>query len=145
MEAPAELGITAVLVGAAGVVTHVQLVAALCHGRDSHVHLADNEPASTQVKGNNLSFFFFYKLCVFVPPLEQAGRRSTSYIRQALASGSQGEGQEGVLWMAKQNIRYDNVPTKRRPEAHLDFKLHPGLSPKGHVSFIRGAGLGQGT
>ena len=45
MEAPAELGITAVLVGAAGVVAHVQLVAAFCHGRDSHVHLADNGSA----------------------------------------------------------------------------------------------------
>lgn len=59
MEAPAELGITAVLVGAAGVVTHVQLVAALCHGRDSHVHLADNQSASAQVKGKNLSFYLF--------------------------------------------------------------------------------------
>lgn len=39
MEAPAELGVTAVLVGAAGVVTHVQLVAALGHGRD----LRDNK------------------------------------------------------------------------------------------------------
>lgn len=39
METPAELGIAAVLVGAAGVVTHVQLVAALGHGRD----LRDNK------------------------------------------------------------------------------------------------------
>lgn len=53
VEAPAELGITAVLVGAAGVVTHVQLVAALCHGRDSHVHLADNRSASAQAEGKN--------------------------------------------------------------------------------------------
>lgn len=34
VEAPAELGVAAVLVGAAGVVTRVQLVAALGHGRD---------------------------------------------------------------------------------------------------------------
>lgn len=46
MEAPAELGIAAVLVGAAGVVTHVQLVAALGHGRDPHVHLVVSESAS---------------------------------------------------------------------------------------------------
>lgn len=42
VEAPAELGVAAVLVGAAGVVTHIQLVAALRHGRDAHVHLARN-------------------------------------------------------------------------------------------------------
>lgn len=46
MEAPAELGIAAVLVGAARVVTHVQLVAALGHGGDPHVHLARDESAS---------------------------------------------------------------------------------------------------
>lgn len=86
VEAPAELGIAAVLVGAAGVVTHVQLVAALGHGRDSHVHLADNRSASAQVEGKKLSF-----LCLIVPPLEWADRRSTSCIRQAPASGSQGE------------------------------------------------------
>lgn len=34
MEAPAKLGVAAVLVGAAGVVTGVQLVAALGHGGD---------------------------------------------------------------------------------------------------------------
>lgn len=34
MEAPAELGVAAVLVGAAGVVTRVQLVAAFGHGGD---------------------------------------------------------------------------------------------------------------
>lgn len=62
VEAPAELGITAVLVGAAGVVTHVQLVAALCHGRDSHVHLARNESASARVKGRTLSFFVLFLL-----------------------------------------------------------------------------------
>lgn len=39
MEAPAELGVAAVLVGAAGVVTAVQLVAALGHGWD----LCDNK------------------------------------------------------------------------------------------------------
>lgn len=39
METPAELGVAAILVGAAGVVTHVQLVAALCHGGDAHVNL----------------------------------------------------------------------------------------------------------
>ena len=39
MEAPAELGVAAVLVGAAGVVTHVQLIATLGHGGDAHVHL----------------------------------------------------------------------------------------------------------
>lgn len=42
MEAPAELGVAAVLVGAAGVVAHVQLVAALGHGGDPHVRLGDN-------------------------------------------------------------------------------------------------------
>ena len=42
VEAPTELGVTAVLVGAAGVVAHVQLVAALGHGRDPHIHLAHN-------------------------------------------------------------------------------------------------------
>lgn len=40
METPAELGVTAIFVGAAGVVTHVQLVAALGHGRDTPIHLA---------------------------------------------------------------------------------------------------------
>lgn len=39
VEAPAELGVAAILVGAAGVVTHIQLIAALSHGRDAHVHL----------------------------------------------------------------------------------------------------------
>lgn len=34
MEAPAELGVAAVLVGAAGVITRVQLVAAFGHGGD---------------------------------------------------------------------------------------------------------------
>lgn len=43
MEAPAELGVAAVLVGAAGVVTHVQLVAALGHGRDAHVLTNDTQ------------------------------------------------------------------------------------------------------
>lgn len=37
VEAPAELGIAAVLVGPAGVVTNVQLVAALGHGRDAQI------------------------------------------------------------------------------------------------------------
>lgn len=37
VEAPAELGITAVLVGPAGIVTDVQLVAALGHGRDAQI------------------------------------------------------------------------------------------------------------
>lgn len=40
MEAPAKLGVTAILVGATGVVTHIQLITALGHGRDAHVHLA---------------------------------------------------------------------------------------------------------
>lgn len=39
MEAPAELGVAAVFVGAAGVVTDVQLVAAFGHGRNAHVDL----------------------------------------------------------------------------------------------------------
>ena len=39
MEAEAELGVAAVLVGAAGVVTHVQLITALGHGRDAQIHL----------------------------------------------------------------------------------------------------------
>lgn len=39
METPAELGVAAVLVGAAGVVTHVQLIAALSHGRDTQINL----------------------------------------------------------------------------------------------------------
>lgn len=43
MEAPAELGVAAVLVGATGVVAHVQLIATLGHGRDAHVHLAHNK------------------------------------------------------------------------------------------------------
>lgn len=43
MEAPAKLGVAAVLVGAAGVVTHVQLVATLGHGRDAHVRLVHNK------------------------------------------------------------------------------------------------------
>lgn len=37
VEAPAELGIAAVLVGPAGVVTNVQLVAALGHGGDAQI------------------------------------------------------------------------------------------------------------
>lgn len=37
MEAPAELGIAAVFVGPTGVITNVQLVAALRHGRDTQV------------------------------------------------------------------------------------------------------------
>lgn len=43
METPAELGVAAVLVGAAGVVTNIQLVATLGHGRDAHVNLAHNK------------------------------------------------------------------------------------------------------
>ena len=39
VQTPAELGVAAVLVGAAGVVANVQLVAALGHGWDA-VHLA---------------------------------------------------------------------------------------------------------
>lgn len=61
MEAPAEFGVTAVLVGAAGVVTHVQLVAALGHGWDSHVHLTHEQSASAMGQGNKtLSFFFLF-------------------------------------------------------------------------------------
>ena len=41
MQAPAELGVAAVLVGAAGVVAHVQLVAARRHGGDAQVKLGD--------------------------------------------------------------------------------------------------------
>lgn len=37
VEAPAELGVTAVLVGPTGVITNVQLVTALGHGRDAQV------------------------------------------------------------------------------------------------------------
>lgn len=37
MEAPAELGIAAVFVGSTGVITNVQLVAALGHGRDTQI------------------------------------------------------------------------------------------------------------
>lgn len=37
MEAPAELGITAVFVGPTGVITDVQLVTALGHGRDAQI------------------------------------------------------------------------------------------------------------
>lgn len=64
MEAPAELGVAAVLVGAARVVAHVQLVAALRHGGDPHVHLAGKRSASAQVKKweKKLSFFFFFFL-----------------------------------------------------------------------------------
>lgn len=40
METPAKLGVAAVLVGAAGVVTRVQLIAALGHRWDSNIHLA---------------------------------------------------------------------------------------------------------
>lgn len=93
MEAPAELGIAAVLVGAAGVVAHVQLVAALCHGRDSHVHLAESKNTLRKGQSKLLGAFFDPT----VPPLEQADRTSTSYIRQALASGSQGEEEERSL------------------------------------------------
>lgn len=37
VEAPAELGVAAVLVGPTGVITNVQLVTALGHGRDAQV------------------------------------------------------------------------------------------------------------
>lgn len=37
VEAPAELGIAAVFVGPAGVVTNVQLITALGHGRDAQI------------------------------------------------------------------------------------------------------------
>jgi len=37
MQAPAELGIAAVFVGPAGVITNVQLVAALGHGRNAQI------------------------------------------------------------------------------------------------------------
>lgn len=43
VETPAELGVAAVLVGAAGVVTHIQLIATLGHGRDAHVKLAHSK------------------------------------------------------------------------------------------------------
>lgn len=49
MEAPAELGVAAVLVGAAGVVTHVQLIAALGHGGDAHVHLTQQRRPLVQL------------------------------------------------------------------------------------------------
>lgn len=39
VEAPAELGVAAVFVGAAGVVTRVQLVAAFGHGGNANVNL----------------------------------------------------------------------------------------------------------
>lgn len=39
MEAPAEFGVAAVLVGAAGGVAQVQLVAALGYSRNPHVYL----------------------------------------------------------------------------------------------------------
>lgn len=37
VEAPAELGVAAVFVGPTGVITNVQLVTALGHGRDAQV------------------------------------------------------------------------------------------------------------
>lgn len=37
VEAPAELGVAAVFVGPAGVVTNIQLVTALGHGRDAQI------------------------------------------------------------------------------------------------------------
>lgn len=40
MQTPAELGVTSVLVGATCVIARVQLVAALGHGWDTHIHLA---------------------------------------------------------------------------------------------------------
>lgn len=43
VEAPAELGVTAILVGTAGVVADVQLVAALGHCWDAQVHLGKVE------------------------------------------------------------------------------------------------------
>lgn len=41
MEAPPEFGITAILVGTAGVVTGIQLVAALGHCWNAQVHLGE--------------------------------------------------------------------------------------------------------
>lgn len=43
VEAPAELGVAAVLVGAACVVTHIQLIATFGHGGDAHVHLEQDK------------------------------------------------------------------------------------------------------
>lgn len=43
METPAEFGVAAVLVGAAGGVAQVQLVAALRYGRNAHVDLGTEE------------------------------------------------------------------------------------------------------
>ena len=72
---------------------------------------------STGERKKKNDFFFFFSLCFIAPPLEQADQRSTTYIRQAPASGSLGEEREVVLWIAKQNIRYGNVPTNQHPEA----------------------------
>lgn len=41
MEAPAELGVAAVLVGAAGVIALVQLVTAFGHGGDAQIKLLE--------------------------------------------------------------------------------------------------------
>lgn len=43
VEAPAEFGVTAIFVGAACVVTHIQLIATLGHGRYPHVHLEQQQ------------------------------------------------------------------------------------------------------
>lgn len=93
-------------------------------------------------RNKTLRFFFFLNLCLIVPLLEQADQRSRNCIHQALASGSQGEEQEVFLWIAKQNIRYSHRAAASTH--HLDSKLHPDLSPKGHLWFLGDAGVGQG-
>lgn len=51
MKAPPELGVAAVLIGAADVVAQVQLVAALCHGWDSYIELGNQGDAGLHTPG----------------------------------------------------------------------------------------------
>lgn len=65
MEAPAELGVAAVLVGTARVIAHVQLVTTLGHGWDAHVELWYNIVYNECKLGFLKLLFIFIKLIIW--------------------------------------------------------------------------------
>lgn len=137
VEAPAELGIAAVLVGAAGVVTHVQLVAALCHGRDSHVHLADGKNTIRTGKITLLGRLFNLTYPLWNRQTEQV--RATSVRLWHLVARARNRS----VPCGKHNIRYGSYCATFQQSRVLDADQRV-LRPKGHVSFMYEPGLVQG-
>lgn len=138
MEAPAELGIAAVLVGAAGVVTHVQLVAALCHGRDSHVHLAESKNTLKTGRITLLGAFFNLTYPLWNRQTEQVG--ATSIRLWHLVARPRNRS----VPCGKNNIRYGSYCAMFQQRRVLDADKRV-LRHKGHISFMYEPGLVLGA